>query len=272
MTSEINGFQMNYIDEGEGPAVLLIHGFPLCSSMWLPQIKVLNEKGFRAIAPDLRGFGSSSAGHVKFSIDLLADDIIALMDHLEIEKAVIGGMSMGGYILLSLMDRYIDRISAAAFIVTRSASDDKPGKERRTALADAVIAGKAYVVAKAFEKVLFGPLIKKNKPELVHQVRQWMNMASTEALIGGLTAMRDRRDYQAELFRFNIPALVLGGGKDICISPEFSKNIAEGLPNSHLKILDGLGHMANIESPELFNNCLISFLKELDSFANTPST
>ena len=198
-------------------------------------------------------------------MDLFADDIVSLMDHLEIEKAVIGGMSMGGYILLSLLDRYIDRISAAVFIVTRSAADDGPGKERRTALAEAVISGQASVVSEAFEKVLFGPQVKTAKPELISEVRSWMDMASTEALVGGLTGMRDRRDYEPELGRFNIPALVIGGEKDICISPEFSKATAAGLPDSRLEILDDIGHMANMEAPDRFNDCLLSFLSKLPS-------
>ncbi|MBE9536030.1 MAG: alpha/beta fold hydrolase [Proteobacteria bacterium] len=262
MISEINGFKMHFTDEGDGSPVLLIHGFPLCNKMWSPQIKALTRAGFRVIAPDLRGFGGSDAGYAPFSIDLLSDDIIALMDHLEIEKAVIGGMSMGGYILLNLLDRYMDRISAAVFIVTRSAADDGPGKERRTALADAAMSGRQSVVAEAFESVLFGPHVKEDNPKLICKVRQWMDMTSPEALSEGLRGMRDRPDYRPDLGRFNIPALVIGGEKDICISPEFSKDIAAGLPDSRLHIMEGVGHMANMEAPDRFNDCLLSFLSD----------
>jgi len=270
MISEINGFTMNFTDEGDGPPVLLMHGFPLCSKMWSPQLKALTRGGFRVITPDLRGFGGSNAGDAPFSMDLLADDIVALMDHLEIEKAVIGGMSMGGYILLSLLDRYIERISAAIFIVTRSTADDGPGKKRRTAMADAVVSGRPSVVAEAFEPILFGPHVKTDKPELISEVRRWMDMASPEALAGGLTGMRDRRGYLPELGRFHVPALVIGGEKDICIPPEFSKDIAAGLPDSRLNIMDGVGHMANMEAPDKFNDCLLSFLSALPSFAKQP--
>jgi len=262
MISEINGFKMSFADEGAGPPVLLIHGFPLCSKMWSPQTKALTMAGFRLITPDLRGFGESEAGDFPFGMDLFADDIIALMDHLEVEKAVVGGMSMGGYILLSLLDRYMDRISAAVFIVTRGNADDRQGKERRTVLADAVVSGRPYAVAEAFESVLFGPRVRTDRPELVSEVRRWMDMASPEALAGGLTGMRDRRNYLPELGRFNLPALVIGGEKDICLSPDFSRDIAAGLPDSRLHIMDGVGHMANMEAPERFNDLILSFLRE----------
>jgi pimeloyl-ACP methyl ester carboxylesterase len=270
MISKINGFQMNFSDEGGGSPVLLIHGFPLCRKMWSPQLEALTKAGYRVITPDLRGFGGSNAGDTAFSMDLFADDVVALMDHLGIEKAAIGGMSMGGYILLSLLDRYIERLSAAIFIVTRSAADDGPGKERRTALANAVVSGNPSVLAEAFESVLFGPDVKEDKPELIYQVRQWMDMTCPEALVGGLTGMRDRRDYRAELGRFNIPALVIGGEKDICISPDFSKEIAAGLPDSRLHIMEGLGHVANMEAPDRFNDCLLSFLGNIEKRGRLP--
>lgn len=267
MLTEINSFNMNFSDEGDGPPVLLIHGFPLCNKMWAMQANALAKAGFRVIAPDLRGFGRSTAGDVPFSMDFFADDIVSLMNHLGIEKAVIGGMSMGGYILLSLLDRYMDRLSAAVFIVTRSAADNEAEKERRTALANAVISGQSNVVAEAFEAVLFGPQVKSDTPELICQVRQWMDMATTEALLGGLTGMRDRLNYQPKLSQFNIPALVIGGEQDICISPEFSKETAAALPDSQIHILDGAGHMANMEAPDRFNDCLISFLTDPPLFA-----
>ncbi len=109
MQAELNGIQLAYDEAGEGPAVLLIHGFPLGRQMWGPQVQALAAAGFRAVAPDLRGFGESEPGAGAGSTDLLADDLIALLDHLGIEKAVVGGMSMGGYVMLNLLARYPER-------------------------------------------------------------------------------------------------------------------------------------------------------------------
>ena len=129
MNAVINGISMAYDDRGSGPALLLIHGFPLCRKMWRPQFNCIPEAGFRLIAPDLRGFGESDAPDGPYSIDLFADDVVELLDHLEIDRAVVGGMSMGGYVLFNLLDRYPERLSGACFITTRAHADDSAGKE-----------------------------------------------------------------------------------------------------------------------------------------------
>lgn len=103
MSVIINGINMAFDDFGAGPAVLLIHGFPLCRKMWHPQVRALNSAGFRVICPDLRGFGESDAPDGPYTMEIFADDTVALMDHLGIEQAVVGGMSMGGYILFNII-------------------------------------------------------------------------------------------------------------------------------------------------------------------------
>src|SRR5512144_213567 len=106
MRAVINGITMAYDDNGSGPVLLLIHGFPLCRRMWHPQIKALVDAGFRVITPDLRGFGESDTPEGPYSLVLYADDMVELLDHRGIEKAAVGGMSMGGYILFSLLERH----------------------------------------------------------------------------------------------------------------------------------------------------------------------
>ncbi|MBI5657137.1 MAG: alpha/beta fold hydrolase, partial [Geobacter sp.] len=101
MQAIINGIQMAYDDTETGLPLLLIHGFPLCRRMWRPQFNKLPRSGYRVIAPDLRGFGESDAPEGPYSMDIFADDMIALLDYLEIDQAVVGGMSMGGYVLFN---------------------------------------------------------------------------------------------------------------------------------------------------------------------------
>ena len=124
MRTVINGITMAYDDHGSGPAVVLIHGFPLCRRMWHPQIQALTNAGFRVIAPDLRGFGESDAPDGPYSMELFADDIVELLDHLGIDEAVVGGMSMGGYVLLNLLERHRQRLRGAVFITTHATADD----------------------------------------------------------------------------------------------------------------------------------------------------
>ncbi|MBE0596661.1 MAG: alpha/beta hydrolase, partial [Desulfuromonadales bacterium] len=131
MKVQLDDISLACDDVGSGPTVLLIHGFPLCRRMWQPQARALAAAGYRVIAPDLRGFGDSAAPAGPYSMSVFADDMIRLLDHLQIDKAVVGGMSMGGYVLLNLLERHPGRASAALFLVTRAGADDDAGKVKR---------------------------------------------------------------------------------------------------------------------------------------------
>lgn len=260
MFAEINNFKMAYDDRGEGPPVILIHGFPLCRAMWRAQVEALVRAGYRVITPDLRGFGESEATPAGYDMQQLADDTAALMDHLGIKSAVVGGMSMGGYVLHALLDRRLEKVSAAIFIVTRSVDDTPEGKDVRTELARAAEEGHPEAPAEAFGPILFaGPTYEKD-PGLVQTVRSWMLNTAPEALAGALIGMRDRKNYLPELSRFDRPALVIGAEFDSCIPPSHAEATARGLPNARLVIIPEAGHMVNMEKPATFNDALLGFL------------
>lgn len=254
---------LKYDDQGAGRPVVLIHGFPLDRTMWGPQVRPLVDAGYRVICPDLPGFGESPVVEDTASMDVYADAVIDLLDHLGVERAVVGGMSMGGYVLLNLAERYSERLLGAMFLVTRAAADDAAGKEKRTTLADEVRAGNSMVVPDTFAQVLFAPQTKQENPELITRVRQIMESNSAEGLVGGLLAMRDREDSVGTLPSFDMPALVLGAEQDLAVPLEHSRVLAQGLPNAKLELLAGAGHMANLEQPELFNQALLKFLATL---------
>jgi 3-oxoadipate enol-lactonase len=261
MRSFINGIKLSWDDIGSGPAVCLVHGFPLNRFMWRQQIQPLTDAGFRVITPDLRGFGESEAPDGDYSMDLFADDLVSLLDHLGVEKALIGGMSMGGYVLLNLIERHPQRVSAACFIVTRSGADDDAGKERRLQLSRDVMMHGPKVVADIFAKVLFAEQTVLEHPELVADVYRWMNDNDPRGLSGALLAMRGRKDYTPHLAGFRLPCLVIGAENDKAIPSEQSLLLADGLPEQTLAIIPEAGHMANLEQPEAFNRCLIDFLR-----------
>lgn len=264
MKADINGITLAYGDRGKGLPLILIHGFPLCRKMWRPQVERLAKAGCRVITPDLRGFGESalpSDGAV--SMDVYAGDIVALMDHLGIDKAVVAGMSMGGYVLLNLLERYPERVAAPIFIVTKAGGDDDAGKAKRTSLAEACLAQGIQPVAEVFRNLLFAPETLKDNPELVGEVLSWINATAPQGAAAALIAMRERKDYAALLGGFNQPALVIGADQDQAIPPENSHIIAEGLPDAELCILHGGGHMVNMEQPEAFNETILEFLAEL---------
>lgn len=263
MKADINGISLAYSDRGNGLPLVLIHGFPLCRKMWRPQAEALAKTGCRVITPDLRGFGESGLSSDKVSMNDYADDIVALMNHLGIDKAVVGGMSMGGYVLLNLLERYPDRVAAPIFIVTKAGGDDDAGKARRTALAEASISQGSLPVSETFRNILFAPETLSNDPELVDEVFGWMRASAPQGLAAGLIAMRDRKDFVTLLGSFNHPALVIGADQDQAIPADNSRVIAEGIPNAGLCILHGGGHMVNLEQPSGFNETIMEFLAEL---------
>lgn len=248
-------------DAGQGVPVVLIHGFPLCRAMWQPQVAALVKAGCRVITPDLPGFGASPPLAATASMTKYADAVIGLLDHLEIEQAVIGGMSMGGYVLLNLAERYPQRLQAALYLVTRAAADDRAGKARRAELAGEVRDGNREVVPDLFTQVLFTPATPRRRPQLVSEVRRWMDAASPEGVAGALLAMRSRKDYVPLLPTLAVPALVVGAADDQAIPPVHAEALAAGLPDAELHIIASAGHMANLERPDEFNSVLLGFLK-----------
>jgi len=263
MQAVVNGVTMAYDDCGSGPAVLFIHGFPLCRRMWHPQLQALASAGFRVVTPDLRGFGESDAPEGPYSIELFADDMVALLDHLAVEEAVVGGMSMGGYILFNLLERYQERVRAACFITTRANADDEAGRERRLTLSRDVLKFGPQVVADSFEKLLFAEETVKERPKLVAEVYRWMTANDSRGIAGGLLAMRERKDYTPLLSGFTVPALAIGAEADKAAPPENARLIAAGVPGCRLAVIPQAGHMANLENPGAFNAALMEFLRGL---------
>ena len=265
MNAIINGISLAYDDVGSGPVLLLIHGFPLCRKMWRPQLNALPGAGFRVVAPDLRGFGDSDAPDGPYSMDLFADDLVALLDHLDIPRAVVGGMSMGGYVLFNLLERYPERISGACFITTRAHADDAEGKEQRLKLAQGVMKFGPDVIVESFEQVLFARESLLERPKLVGEVYGWMTGTDSRGLAGGLLAMRERKDYTELLGSFHCPALAMGAEDDRAAPLERAWEIAAGIPGCRLGVIPHAGHMANLENPGAFNECLLEFLRSLQS-------
>jgi 3-oxoadipate enol-lactonase len=260
MKASINGTELAYDDDGAGLPVVLLHGFPLCRQMWQPQTAALLGAGYRVIAPDLRGFGESAAPDGPYSMAVYADDVAGLLDQLGVARAVLCGMSMGGYVLLNLLERYLPRVAAAAFLVTRGTADDEGGRAKRTRLAHAATEQGAQPVAEAFSGLLFAPDTPRLRPELVARVQGWMLATDARGLAGGLLAMRDRRDYSDALAAFDLPALVVGAQLDQAIPLPHAQLLHERLPDSHLCVIPAAGHLANLEEPEAFNACLLDFL------------
>lgn len=261
MLTHPQGFPLAFDDFGSGTPVVLLHGFPLSRAMWRPQVEPLVDAGFRVILPDLRGFGDSG-GSIESGMDDYVDDLVLLFDYLGIEKAVVGGMSMGGYVLFNLLERFPQRVSGAMFIVTRAAADDETGRQKRNELIDAVQSGDRLAVPDTFAGVLFAETTPDENPQLVAEVRQWMESTGPQGLVGGLVAMRERADYAERLEQFRLPSLVVGADRDRAVPLEHYEVLMERLPDAEGTVLVGAGHMANLEKPQPFNRALARFLEQ----------
>jgi pimeloyl-ACP methyl ester carboxylesterase len=193
-------------------------------------------------------------------MDLYADDTVMLMDHLGIDSAAVCGMSMGGYVLLNLLERYPERVSAACFMVTKAGADDAAGRLRRTALAEDILKSGAKAAADAFSRILFAPGTGANDPGMVAQVHEMMLEASPAGLVSGLMAMRDRTDYSERLGGFKVRSLVIGAAEDMAIPGEESTKLAAGLHDATLCMIPAAGHLVMLEQPAAVNRAITEFL------------
>ncbi len=263
MILPLRNHKIFYNDQGSGKPLLLVHGFPLSHKIWEPQINYFLKNGFRVIAPDLRGFGNSTAPSELWGMNDFTDDIILLLDYLRIEQCAVGGMSMGGYILFNLLERYPNRVSNAIFIATKSSADDEATKEKRNKLISSAKENGIKSVTDAFKSILFAEHIYSENISLVDEVEKIMMGTSVDGIIGGLTAIRDRKDYVEKLNDVNIPALVLHGDSDRAVHQDNAVVTANGLPNAKLKIVKEAGHMVNMEAAEEVNEVILQFLTEV---------
>ena len=259
--SEINDNALAHADVGNGLPVVLLHAFPLNRMMWEPQIAALFGE-CRCIVPDLRGFGDSPKSG-PYSMDVMADDVVALLDALQIERAVVGGLSMGGYVALNLLRRYRPRVRALLLADTRAPADTPEARLKRDELIAVARREGALAVAEKQITGLIGKSTREKQPELVDRIRGIMAGESVDGIVGALEAMKTRADSTALLASIDIPTLVVVGEEDVVTPPKEARAMHEQIRGSRLEIIPGAGHLSNIERPAAFNAALSDFVGSL---------
>jgi 3-oxoadipate enol-lactonase len=251
-------------DEGPGPVVVLLHGFPLDRTMWASQLSAVGST-YRVIAPDLRGHGQTAAPGGIYTMDEMADDVIELLDALQLrEPVVLGGLSMGGYVAFSAILRYPERFRALILIDTRATADKPEAAKARQELAKRVETSQSVApVVEGMLPKLFSPLTKTHRPDRIGQIMEVMERTPPRAVAGALWGMADRPDRTASLAQITVPSLVLVGADDILTPPDESRAIAAGLPNATFKLIPDAGHLAPLENPEACNLAILEFLSTL---------
>ena len=264
MRVTINGAGIEFETSGPrtGVPVILIHGFPFSKAMWKPQVELL-KKDHYVVAYDVRGHGASDPGDGQYTIEYFVDDLIGLMDHLKIPKAVVAGLSMGGYIALRAVERNPERIRALILADTRSEPDGNEGKARRAAQAKLVKTEGMAPFAETFLKSLFWERTFQDRPEIVQAVREMILATSPLAVAGTLIALAARTDTTPSLFGIKVPVLILVGQHDALTPPSASHAMKDKIPGAEIRVLARSAHVSNLENPEDFNEHLIDFLRKI---------
>jgi pimeloyl-ACP methyl ester carboxylesterase len=263
----VRDIEISFVDEGSGKPVVLLHGFPLNSSMWIMQLSELDDV-CRVIVPDLRGFGDTSLGNVDpttgISMTQYADDLAALLDACGIqEPIVLCGFSMGGYIAFQFVKSYSDRLRGLVLCDTRAAADTEEARAGRIKMAEHVGEWGAERVAEIMGPKLFAPETFAKQPELVEDVRRVVMNTLPDAIAAAQRGMAARPDVTSELPSINVPTLVIAGEHDAISPPEEMRAIAAAIPGAEFVLVPGAGHMSPMENSAVVNDALRRFIARL---------
>ena len=262
--ARVRGIELTYTDAGRGPAVVFLHGFPFDRSMWRGQVERLSAD-FRVIAPDLRGHGESTLTSEPSTMEVLAEDVAALLDELNVPRAVVCGLSMGGYVALALYRAHPSRVRALVLADTRSKADTEDARRTREENARRALAeGMSPIVDSMLPKLL-SESTRENEPEVVARVREMMSGVSPEGAAAALRGMALRRDQTDLLASIDVPALVVVGSEDAVTPPSEAEAMHALIEGSRLRVIEGAGHVSNVERPEEFDRALAEFLEGLPS-------
>lgn len=261
MEAEFDGVRLYWRERGRGEAVLFLHAFPFHGGMWEGQLERLPER-WRLIAPDLRGFGRSAADAEggPLTMDRHADDVAALLDHLEIEAATVCGVSMGGYVAFALWRRHPERVRALVLCDTRAAADTEAARRARAQLAIRVRREGAKAAVDAMLPNLISEATRRERPEVEGRLRAIAESIEADTIVRALEGLAARPDSTGLLPTITVPTLVLHGAEDATVPLEEARAMAERIPDARLRIVEGAGHLPNVETPDAFDAELVHFM------------
>ena len=248
------------IEAGRGPAVVLLHAFPLNASMWSAQREALSAS-YRVLCPDQRGFGGTQLGHDDPSLDEVADDVVAMLDAKKVDTFVLGGLSMGGYVAMAILRRHADRVGGLILADTKASADSPEAAANRRRIADAVIeAGNSALLLDEVLPKLIGATTKERRALVQGRVKALVERAPAYAVAWAQRAMAERPDSLETLRGVNVPTLVVVGDEDELSTPDEARAMADAVPGAKLVTIPKSGHLTAVEAPEEFNAALLEFL------------
>ncbi len=263
----VRSVQLYTRSAGTGVPVVLLHAFPLSSAMWLAQREGL-AAACRVITPDLRGFGGSRLGDDEPSIDLMADDVAAVLDREGVERAVIGGQSMGGYVTMAFCRRHPDRVLGVILADTKAGQDADQARQNRERIARQVESDGTGVLVEEVLPGLIGTTTRERRAMVYGRVRGLVQAAPPGAVAWAQRAMAGRPDSFDTLAALKTPALVIVGEEDRLTTREDAEAMLRAVPDGRLAVIERAGHLSAVEQPEAFNAAVAAFVSsELDEAA-----
>jgi 3-oxoadipate enol-lactonase len=255
----VGDIELAYTDTGLGQPVVLLHGYPFNRSLWNEQVSALSNS-YRVITPDLRGFGESDATQGPATMNRMAQDVAELLDHLEISRAVVGGLSMGGYVALAFYKQFPSRVRSLILADTRAQADTEEGKQTRLQQAEKALAEGMAGIADGMLPKLLTPETVSKRPEVVKRVRDMMLKTKPEGAAGALLGMAERDDQTPLLAQISCPTLILVGREDPITPVVDSEKMNREIGGSRLVVIENAAHVSNLERTDQFNEELLRFL------------
>jgi 3-oxoadipate enol-lactonase len=266
--ARVRGIELVYEDAAAGARsahaspVVLLHGFPFNRSLWREQVEALSETR-RVVAPDLRGHGETSLGDGPATMEEMAEDLAALLDELEVGRAVVGGLSMGGYAALAFVRAHPERVAALILADTRAQADTDDVRRTREETARRALAEGMEPIADAIMPKLFAPATREQRPDLIARVREMILGTKPAGAAAALRGMASRRDQTDLLETIDAPTLIIVGSEDTVTPPADAEVMHAKIRGSRLVKIEGAGHVSNVERPGEFNRALAEFLDGL---------
>ncbi len=264
MTAQINDdLCVSWRERGAAPspALVLLHAFPLSGAMWNAQIERFGNC-FHVLAPDARGFGDTSPFSNPPSVSQLARDLSGLLDYLKIERAIIGGCSMGGYVALEFARQFPDRMRALILCDTRADADSPSAKATRDEMIAFALQHDGLAVANRMLPKLLSDQTRVEHPEVAEQVRDMVRSLSGENAAHMIAALRDRSGSTPVLGSIRVPTLVIGGEDDAISPPDVMAQMAAQIENAKHVVVASVGHLSSLEQPREWNREVEQWLSE----------
>lgn len=255
---------VNFKEQGVGKPVVLLHAFPLSSKMWESPIEALVGANCHVIMPDFRGFGDNHNFADINTMEDLANDIAELLDNLEIEKAIIGGLSMGGYVLFNLYRMYPEKFAAIILADTNCGADTKEKRQNRFDLIEKIETNGSTALVENMLPNLISDYTKEKTPELVESLTTDFSKVNPQGAIAALRGMAAREEHCSYLEKISVPTLLIFGESDKITNLEVAEKMHSEIRNSKLVVIKNAGHYSNLEQTVQFNQALLEFVDSIE--------